>query len=179
METGKRRIDRILGPGYAEELPSLPLDEVRRRRDECLAEREYLSLLRRLIQGRTDILQADRDRRAGSGQGGDGSLVDRLPSILSDEGTRGAGRGEAVRVGVPEEEMTLARRRVERLVADASISGPAELSDEDLEAALGRLREEERRISDSRTAVMEVHDRLQDELKRRYKEDPSQALSSG
>jgi hypothetical protein len=176
MESGKRRIDRILGPGYAEDLSSLELEELRRRRDECLAEREYLSLLRRLVQGRTDILQADRDRRAGSGQGG-GSLVDRLPSILSDEGTRGAGRGEAVRVGVPEEEMTLARRRVERLVADASISGPAELSDEDLDAALGRLREEERRISDSRTSVMEIHDRLSDELKRRYKEDPSQALS--
>jgi hypothetical protein len=177
MEDGKRRIDRILGPGYADNLASLPLDEVRRRRDECLAEREYLSLLRRLVQGRTDILQADRDRRAGSGRGTEGSLVDDLPSILSDEGSRGAGRGEAVRVGVPEEELTLARRRIERLVADASISGPAELSDQDLDAAIGRLREEERRISDSRTSVMEVHDRLQDELKRRFKEDPSQALS--
>ena len=60
---GHRRIDRILDPAYAENLASLDLAEVKRRRDECLAEREYQSLLRRLVQGRLDIVRAERNRR--------------------------------------------------------------------------------------------------------------------
>ena len=94
----------------------------RERRDECLAEREYLSLLRRLVQGRAEILQAELTSR-----GDDidrGPLVDRLNQILGSEERQGPGRGEAVRIGVPEDEMMLARRRVERLVADAGISDP-------------------------------------------------------
>ena len=33
---------------------------------------------------------------------------------------------------------------------------------------------EERRVSSDRAAVIRVHDRLQEELKRRYRDDPSQ-----
>ena len=52
-------------------------------------------------------------------------------------------RGEAVRVAVPEEEMLLARRRVERLAADAGISDPTTLDDEALAAAIDALVAEE------------------------------------
>ena len=51
-ETGNRRIDRIQRADYAQGLEELSLDDVRDRRDECRAELEYLSLLRRLVQGR-------------------------------------------------------------------------------------------------------------------------------
>ena len=179
-QNGKRRIDRILASGFADDLGGLPLDEVRARRDECLAEREYLSLLRRMVQGRADILRAERQRRSGGGGGAgetDQELVERLSKILADEGPRGPVRGEAVRVGSGEEELSLARRRVERLVADAALSDPGSLSEEDLSAALDRLETEEREVSATRASVMEVHDRLQDELKRRFKEDPSQAIA--
>jgi len=40
-------------------------------------------------------------------------------------------------------------------------------------AAIAALREEEERVSHERTVVLRVHDQLQDELKRRYREDPS------
>ncbi len=173
---GKRRIDRILQEGYVEGLSRLPLDELRGRRDECLAEREYLSLIRRMVQGRADILRAERDRRRGTA--GEGTLVDRLPSILADEGPRGHVRGEAVRVAIAEEELAQARRRVERLVADAVLSNPAALSDDDLDGALDRLLAEEREVSGARGAVIAVHDLLQEELKRRYKEDPSRVPSA-
>ena len=43
-----RRMDKIRDPSFVEGLPDLSLDDVRARRDDCLAEREYLSLLRRL-----------------------------------------------------------------------------------------------------------------------------------
>ncbi len=174
VEGGSRRIDRILRPEYVEGLEDLSLDELRARRDECLDEREYLSLLRRLVQGRAEILKAEIERRGGGGQGG--SLVERLSKILSMEGQTSS-RGEAVRVGVPEEEMLQARRKVERLVADAGISDPTALDDDQLSAAVDILEAEEREVSRNRSAVIEVLDQLQDELKRRYKEDPSLVLS--
>ena len=171
----RRRIDRILRPAYVEGLSALTLDEVRTRRDECLAEREYLSLLRRLVQGRAEILMAEVERRGGAGP--DQPLVERLSTILAGEG-QGPARGEAVHVGVPEEEMLLARRRVERLVADAGLSDPSSLDEERLTRGVELLLNEERDVSEMRSKVLAVHDAFQDELKRRYKKDISQVLGS-
>jgi hypothetical protein len=171
---GKRRIDRIREGSYTEDLASLSLEEVRTRRDESLAEREYVSLLRRLLQGRAEILQAElaaRDTGEDSGP-----LVDRLATILAGDEPVGSSRGEAFRVGVPEDELLMARRRVERLVADVGISDPSVLDDVSLSAAVETLAAEERELSDTRTFVIGVLDRLQAELMRRYKDDPSLAL---
>jgi hypothetical protein len=168
-----RRIDKIRDPSFVEDLASLSLDDVRERRDDCLAEREYLSLLRRLLQGRAEILKAEAEGRA---DGDGGSLVDRMADILSDDEHPVTSRGEAVRIGVPEEEMLLARRRVERLAADSGISDPSTLDDDALAAAIDALVTEEQGVSDARHDVIVVLDVLQDELKRRYKDDPSLAL---
>ncbi len=146
-QSGNRRIDRIRRPEFVEGLAELSLEDLRTRRDECYAEREYLSLLRRLVQGRAEILRAEVERRGSGGEGG--SLVDQLSTILSSEG-QGPSRGEAVKVGLPEEEMLLARRRIERLVADAEISDPGSLDDERLAAAVELLVREEREVSQAR-----------------------------
>jgi hypothetical protein len=63
-------------------------------------------------------------------------------------------------------------------IADAATGGPLvseldSLDDAALEHALDALADEERSISVDRVAVLRVHDRLQEELKRRYREDPS------
>jgi anti-sigma-K factor RsiG len=170
---GNRRIDKIRDASFVDGLSELSLDDVRSRRDDCLAEREYLSLLRRLLQGRAEILKAEAESRAG---GDPGPLVDRLSQILADDDHPVTSRGEAVRVAVPEEEMLLARRRVERLAADSKLSDPSALNDEELGAAIDALATEEQGISEARREVIDVLDQLQDELKRRYKEDPSLSL---
>ncbi len=171
---GSRRVDRIRQPEFVRGLAELPLEELRHRRDDCLAEREYLSLLRRMVQGRAEILSAEAARRDGHGE--EGPLVERLSRILAAEG-HGPSRGEAVRVGVPEEDMLLARRRVERLVSDAALSDPGALDDAQLEDAVERLVAEEHEVSETRAEVIRVLDLLQDELKRRYRADPSQVLA--
>ena len=168
-----RRIDRIREPSYLEGIDAKPLEDVRALRDECMAEREYLSLLRRLVQGRAEILKAELASR---GSEDHRPLVDRLSEILaSDEPA--TSRGEAMHVTLPEEEMLLARRRIERLVADAGISDPTELDESRLREAIELLGAEEHEVSAQRSDVLRVLDALQDELKRRYKEDPSLALS--
>jgi hypothetical protein len=173
-EHGHRRIDRIREAGYAQGLSDMPLEDLRARRDECLAEREYLSLLRRLVQGRAEILRAELESRGSDVDRG--PLVDRLPTVLGGDEHEGGSRGEAVHVGLPEEEMLLARRRIERLVADAGISDPESLDDEKLAQAVDTLASEELVVSGDRKSVIEVLDAFQDELKRRYKDDPTLAL---
>jgi hypothetical protein len=168
-----RRIDRIRDPRFLEGIAELSLGEVRARRDECKAEEEYLSLLRRLVQGRAEILKAEL---VGRGSHDQRPLIDRLSEILASDHPA-TSRGEAMHVPLPEEEMSLARRRIERLVADAGISDPTELDDDRLRDAVAVLAAEEGAVSAQRTDVLRVLDALQDELKRRYKEDPSLALS--
>jgi hypothetical protein len=168
-----RRIDRIRDPSYLDGIEDQSLEDVRARRDECMAEREYLSLLRRLVQGRAEILKAELASR---GSDDARPLVDRLSEILASDQPV-TSRGEAMKVSLPEEEMLLARRRIERLVADAGISDPSELDDDRLKEAVDVLAGEEREVSAQRGDVHRVLDALQDELKRRYKEDPSLALS--
>ena len=168
-----RRIDRIREPSYLDGIEGQSLEDVRARRDECMAEREYLSLLRRLVQGRAEILKAELASRSTDDAR---PLVDRLSEILASDQPV-TSRGEAMKVSLPEEEMLLARRRIERLVADAGISDPSELDDDRLKEAVDVLAGEEREVSTQRGDVHRVLDALQDELKRRYKEDPSLALS--
>jgi hypothetical protein len=165
---GRRRLDRILKPDYLDDLAGKSMDDIRTSRDECLAEREFLSYLRRLLQGRLEILVDERRARKTGEE--PAPLVERLASIFAAETPIGPGRGEPLRLGVPEEEMLQARRRVERLLDDSAISDPTSLSDEKLTQAIDKLQIEEREISDQRKVVMDCHDRLQDEVKRRYKE---------
>jgi len=167
MLGGKRRIDRVLDPEFVQGLDALEMEELRRRRDLCRAEREYLSLVRRLLQGRRDILQAELERRRTGDRSG--SIVDKLAATLADA-TLGPSRGEAPVVTIPDEELTLARRRVERLLSDARLSDLEGISDEDLEASIAQIDEEERAVSEARGRVFAVHDALQEELKGRWRE---------
>ena len=163
---GKRRIDQVLAEGFTDDLDELGTDEVRRRRDLARSEREYLSFLRRLLQGRRDILRDEQDRRRTGAPPRSG--VDRVISALS-EGSRGPSRGEAPVIAVPDDEIMIARRRVERLASDARLSDLERLSDEEIEEAIARIEEEERTVSESRGRVMDAHDRLQEEMKVRLR----------
>ena len=130
-------------------------------------------MLRRLVQGRAEILQAELTSR---GTDHAGPLIDRLAAILSADDHPVSSRGEAVRVGLPEDEALLARRRVERLVGDAGLSDPQSLDDSTLAEVIEALASEEHEVSGARRDVIRALDALQDELKRRYRDDPTLAL---
>ena len=167
MIGGKRRIDRVLAPEFTDGLEEIDLEELRERRDVCRAERDYLSFVRRLLQGRRDILQAELERRRRDGD--EGTLLELVAAILADAPT-GSSRGEAPVFTIPDEEINLARRRVERLVSDSRLSDLPALADEELEEAVERIDEEERNLSDLRSRVLQVHDALQAELVRKWRD---------
>jgi anti-sigma-K factor RsiG len=170
-EASSVRNAEVLDPTFVEGLQQLPLDELRRRRDEALAEREYLSYLRRLLQVREDVLRTELSRRQHGGEPED--LMDRLTRVLS-EGPRARGRGEALRITLAEDDMAEAERRADEAVGTSWSPHSETLDDVQLDESLAALEREERAVSESRAAIFRVHDQLQEELKRRYQENPSQ-----
>lgn len=169
-EAGSRTRE-VLDAAFVRGLADLSIQEVRRRRDQALAEREFQSYLRRLIQVRLDLLSTEQDRRRSGSQAR--PLVDRITSTLA-EGPQGRGRGEALRLALSEEDMAEAGRRADEAMGGAFTTPLDELSDPDLDRLMDGLRAAEERVSGERSEVLRVHDALQADLKRRYREDLSQ-----
>lgn len=171
--TGPERTSQVLDPGFVEGLAELPIEELWRRRDAALAERDFQSYLRRLVQVRQDLLLAEERRRA-AGEAPMG-IVERITTVLAD-GPRGGSRGEALRVTLTDQDLSEADRRAVELMGDLARDVPLNLEDAELADALGRLERAERTVSADRRSILDVHDALQEELKRRYREDPTLAL---
>jgi hypothetical protein len=171
------RIRAVLDPSFVHGLDELSVEEVRRRRDQVLAQREFLSYVRRLVQGHRDILATERDRRASNQPPPE--AVDRVTSALADQPRTGRTRGEAIRTAIGEEDAGEAEGLAQSLLGAAALSGPQGLGDDELAALMQVLEREERALSDQRIAVFRVHDALQDELKKRYRQDPSTIPTSG
>lgn len=163
---GRRRGDRVLAPDYLNSMGSRSLPEVRSLRDVAEQEETDLSYVRRMLQGRIDILRAERGRRAGEfGE----DVVSALPRILAERprpGPRGLGRHTAVEPSESAER----RREVEGLLADVALDDLPGLSEEQLDQALSSLEAGERRVSQQRQEVQQVVDACSAEITRRYRE---------
>jgi hypothetical protein len=168
---GHRRIDRVLDPRFAADVGGLDLSELRARREEAEAEEADISYLRRLLQGRLDILRAELVRRSQGGTHDVAGLLAGLPSILTDEAP---GTFSAIpRVLVPSR-VDQHRRRVERLVSDETVARLPELDVDELTRAVEVLAREEESVSAHRRAVQRVVDVLRSELARRYRDGTAQ-----
>ena len=76
----------------------------------------------------------------------------------------------------PEHLTAAASPRAVELMGDLAREIPLNLDDAGLADALARLERAERTVSADRRSILDVHDALQEELKRRYREDPTLAL---
>src|SRR6266540_6281390 len=108
------RTAAVLDPGFLDGLEGLSTEEVRRRRDQVFAEREFQSYLRRLVQVRQDILSAERERRRSGG--GPQSAVERVTAALSGGPKPKQSRGEALRTGLTAENMEEAERQADAVL---------------------------------------------------------------
>lgn len=159
------RLGRVLAAGYLDDLAGLPLDVLRARRGEAIAEETDLSYLRRMLHGRIDILAAELARRDNPARG---TLVAQLGLILADGASArpssarhlpidGAGPGEY-------------RLRMERELDLAAVPDLAARPEESLLEVAARLRAHEAEVSELRRRIHEVVDRCAVELGRRYRE---------
>ena len=165
---GNRRIDRVLAEGFLDRLHEIPLDDLRAMRVDAEQEETDLYYLRRLLQGRLDILRAEVARRQG-GEGG-ATLLDLLPGILTDDSGQGSPRGMGRHAVAEPSRADMHRRYVEALVADVDLSNPAGHDDESLSQVLGILEREEDTVSENRRAVQKVMDACTAEITRRYRD---------
>lgn len=160
---GRRRIDRVLDPGYVQGVADLSLEQLRERRDEAAQEETDLSYLRRLLHARIDIVRAEQERRRSGG----GSIVDQLATILADNAlrpARGSGRYQQLEPSRAGEY----RRQAEALVGNADLTDVGTLSDEKLAGTLGDYNGEEASVSQRRREVQNVVDQLNAEIAARY-----------
>jgi len=161
---GRRRIDRVLAPGYLTGLGELTLPVLRERRDEAAQEETDLSYLRRLLHARIDIVRAEQQRRS---SGGAASIVDRLAAILSDNAlgpAAGSGRHQQLEPSRAGEH----RRHAEALIGDSGLTDVGSLSDDKLAEALETYAAEEASVSTFRRQVQGVMDALNAEIAARY-----------
>lgn len=165
-DSGDRRIDRVLAEDYLEGLRQASLSEVRALRDEAEQEEVDLSYVRRLIQGRMDIVRAELNRREGPGKS---TLVESLAQVLADE-PRGAAHGGGRHSTIEPSRIDSHRRYVEALVADVDLSDTAARSTDELHHAMRVLSDEEQVISAKRRLVQNVMDAGSAEIGRRYRD---------
>jgi hypothetical protein len=168
MTQGNRRIDRVLGADFLADITSLPMDEVRSLRRDAEQEETDLSYLRRLLQGRMDILRAELGRRGGDASSA--TLVDALPQILADDNTGGGPRGLGRHMAAEPSRADSHRRHVEALVADVDLSDPGSHDEASLRKAVATLEREEAEVSEKRRAVQTVMDACTAEITRRYRD---------
>jgi hypothetical protein len=161
---GRRRIDKVLADDFAAGVEQLELDDLRQRRREAEQEEADLSYVRRMLQGRMDILRAELARRSG---GSEAKIVEHLSQVLSDTGRHDHGLGRFLRV--EPSRVDEHRRAVEQVIADVGVSEVEGHSDDDIRAALGRLEEFEMAVSEDRSRVQKVMDALTAEVAGRYK----------
>ncbi len=159
----RARLDRILSPGFGDGLESVDLSTLRERRREAETEERELSFVRRVLHGRIDILKAELRRRAGI----EDPIIERLSRILADAPAVNARQqrytpvGSAAGAAVADDAFAMA--------AGDAVSDLRSLADSELRDVIESLQEHERSVSESRSRVHRVLDRLSRELTSRYR----------
>lgn len=143
----------------------LSLEQLRSLRAELQAEEDAVSFVRRLAQGRLDVVHAEVRRRRG--EGADADLASELPDILGRQVAAGSGRPPRSTEAPADHPLV---DELDRLCAELGFHELTELDD----AALGRLVEGladfERRRSEERSRLFRRIDDLTGELVRRYRD---------
>lgn len=169
METPTADLDRLLAEDFLEGLQDVAMEELRSRKAACADVEGQLSYVRRLVQGRLDIIRAELRRREGGGNGGLADLVDALPEILSEGGRGGSTMGRLpteMAPGVNHRRLTAQLDRIIDVDRVGLLPGMSDDQVGDLAAALIEL---EQSVSGQRRAVHERMDAVQAEMVRRYK----------
>ncbi|MFJ2608097.1 aerial mycelium formation protein [Streptomyces sp. NPDC091279] len=154
------------------DLTALSLPELRSLRQGAQRDEADLSYVRRLLQGRIDILRAELSRRRPVLNGGEGSVVERLSQILTDAPARHRSSARHVTLGTPQSEEY--RRLASAMLAEVELSDLAARTDKELNTAMARLIRYEQQVSWCRQRLQRTADGCSAEITRRYREGEAQ-----
>ncbi|MFF2778962.1 ABC transporter substrate-binding protein [Streptomyces sp. NPDC058052] len=153
-------------PGH--DLGGLRLSELRALRRDAQSDEADLSYVRRMLQGRIDILRAELARRTDP----EAPVLDRLSEILADVPSRHRTSARHVTLSTPRGEEY--RRLAAEMLSEVELSDLTARTDEELHTGMGRLAGYEQQISQRRQALQRTADDCGAEIARRYREGEAQ-----
>lgn len=163
-----QRLDSPLSETAGPDLVGLGLPALRTLRRDAQRDEADLSYVRRLVQGRIDILRAELARRTGRAA----PLVESLPQILTDQPARYRSSARHVTLGTPHSEEY--GQLATDVLAEVSLSDLDARTDDELHAAMGRLVQCEHHVSRRRQQLQRTADGCSAEIARRYREGEAQ-----
>ena len=158
---------RALVPTYLSGLADVSTDRVREMRCECTDLENGFSYVRRVAQGRFDLLAKETESRAGGGGGDLRDLVEQLPEMLSGGVRAGAGGRVEKELDPPDHVADPLTEKLDGVVGPSVITSVAELQDSVLATAMIALASFEEELSTARRSLHTVIDSINDELARR------------
>ena len=162
-------LERLFAPDYLDDLGGRSLDDLRSMRADCQHAETVVSYLRRVAQGRLDIVQGILEQKA-SGVADLSEIVEHLPSIIGSGPPRPAGPGRLPSQMAPDIEVDENLTAEIDAIFDAARIGDAlDKPADELRAVAEELIAAEGRISHQRKALHERIDALQAEIVSRYK----------
>lgn len=165
-------IAKLLDPNAFTGLTTRPIEELREIRTACAAVERDVSLVRRLAQGRLDIVGHEFARRAGSDSTTEVSdLLFDLPDLMADEsGGGGIPGARQIDISAPG---PAAGELISTLNAQASpdvLGGIQDVDEANLRELFERIRAFEVEMSGTRRQLHERIDSVQSEIARRYRD---------
>ncbi|MEU3074806.1 RsiG family protein [Streptomyces laurentii] len=153
------------------DLGTLRLPELRALRRDAQSDEADLSYVRRMLQGRIDILRAELARRCAP----ETPVLDRLSEILADTPARpGAAARSARHVTLSTPRGEEYRRLAAETLSEVELSDLSARTDEELRTAMGRLAGCEQQVSRRRHQLQRTADDCGAEIARRYREGEAQ-----
>lgn len=171
-------LERLLAKDLLPDVTAVPLGDLRQLRVACSEAESDVSFVRRVAQGRLDIVGYEVRRRSGAGEAIDGSageaddgLLFDLPDVLSLGAPATAAPG-ARRVAIQEPGL-LAHALLDQLdatVNPSELSAPDRIDGDRLAEVMEDLRRFEVELSANRRRLHERIDAIQGEIARRYRD---------
>jgi hypothetical protein len=167
-------LQRLLAKDLLPDVTAVPLADLRQLRVACSAAEGDVSFVRRVAQGRLDIVGHEVRRRSGAADDApelNGILFD-LPDILT-LGAPGSGGATSARMVAIQEPGLLAQALLSDLdqaAAPSELTSANQLADDRLASLLEDLRAFEVELSTNRRRLHERIDSIQGEIARRYRD---------
>ena len=164
-------LDVVNDPSFLTDLQSRAMDDLRAVRSRLQSLENSLSYVRRLIQGRVDIVGGElQRRREGGADGSTSELIGRLPDILAEaRGGQGPGSVRPPLSLQPDAEVTAKlEAMLEEVIALDELNHVVEMQESALTGSLTGLNELEDKVSDQRRTLHGLIDSVQAEVTRRY-----------
>lgn len=155
------RVEQLLADDDLARVDELDVATLRRLRQALDLEEHRVSYARRILQGRIDVL---RSEAASRDTGASRAALERLPTVLADQGNR---------TFDPATARPPAAIRPDELGDDVEVEGPADvtaLDDAALSELADRYADQEATVSRIRRQLFDVIDRLQAEIADRYRQ---------